>query len=338
MHVKFKEVEERYWFLFTRYLSKESSLEENEELKDIIAGDQKYKQLFEQNSAIWNGKKKSDPSQFDHEKIKRRVFENIKSEDPVPVTSNHSYLRYAAVMIFMICVGYVAYNFAKKKEPVIEPVTITKSTDDDQRGTFALTDGTKVVLNENSSITYLDDLAHSGERRVQLVGEAYFKVAKNPDLPFVVNTGNVLTRVLGTSFNVRAFPNHDVEVTVETGKVLVESQFKGVALESNQQATVNLETSNILKSSIDSKNVTVWKNTEMEFDMVSLKEAFFIMERYYNVTIITNDQTDLSCTFRSKYENENLETVLQGLKLIFDFDYKILEGNKIKISGAGCKP
>ena len=336
--MKFKEVEERYWFLFTRYLSKESSLEENEELKDIIAGDQKYKQLFEQNSAIWNGKKKSILARFDNEKIKRRVFENIITEDPLPAASNHSYLRYAAVIIFMICIGYVAYNFTNTEEPVIEPVAITKSTDDNQRAMFTLTDGTKVWLHENSSITYLDDLAHTGERSVQLVGEAYFNVTKNPALPFVVNSGNVFTRVLGTTFNVRAFPNNDVEVTVESGKVLVESQFKGVALESNEQATVNLETSNILKSTIDSKNVTVWKNIEMELDMVSLKEAFFIMERYYNVKIITDDQSDLSCTVRAKYENEKLENVLQGLMLLFDFDYKILEGDEIKISGTGCKP
>lgn len=329
-------MEDRFWYIFTRYLSKESSLEENEELKDIISSVPKYKVIFEQYSPIWNDKTNNQEWRFDKEKIKNRVFENIKSENLSPVNYSIPRWSYAAIILFMICTVYVVYNFITKTDQPIVPITITKSTADNQRAMFTLIDGTEVWLRGNSSITYNEELAIDGVRSVQLTGEAYFNVAKNPDLPFIVVTGEVSTRVLGTKFNVRAFPKNDVEVTVESGEVLVESHYNEVALESNEQATVDLGTSEIVKNRINSKYVTVWKNQVMDMDMVSLKEAFFIMERYYNVTIITDKQADLNCTVRSKYKNENMETVLQGLQLIFDFDFEILEDNKIKITGSGC--
>lgn len=329
-------MEERFWYIFTRYLSKESSLEENEELKDIISSVPKYKVIFEQYSPIWNDKKNDQEWRFDKEKIKNRVFDNIKTESLSPVNYSIPRWSYAAIILFLICTVYVVHNFITKTDQQIVPITITKSTADNQRAMFTLIDGTEVWLRGNSSITYNKELAIDGVRSVQLTGEAYFDVAKNPDLPFIVVTGEVSTRVLGTKFNVRAFPQNAVEVTVESGKVLVESHYNEVALESNEQATVDPGNSEIVKNRIKSKYVTVWKNQVMDMDMVSLKEAFFIMERYYNVTIITDKQADLNCIVRSIYKNENLETVLQGLQLIFDFNFEILEENKIKITGSGC--
>ncbi len=329
-------MEERFWYIFTRYLSKESSLEENEELKDIISSVPKYKVIFEQYSPIWNDKTNDQEWRFDKEKIKNRVFENIKSESLSPVNYSIPRWSYAAIILFMIFTVYVVHNFITNTDQQIVPITITKSTADNQRAMFTLIDGTEVWLRGNSSITYNKELAIDGVRSVQLTGEAYFDVAKNPDLPFIVVTGEVSTIVLGTKFNVRAFPQNAVEVTVESGKVLVESHYSKVALESNEQATVDPGNSEIVKNRIKSKYVTVWKNQVMDMDMVSLKEAFFIMERYYNVTIITDKQADLNCIVRSIYKNENLETVLQGLQLIFDFNFEILEENKIKITGPGC--
>ncbi len=339
MVVKMEKVEERFWYLFTRYLSKESSLEENEELKDIVSGEKKYKQLFEQNGRIWHQKDLGQVNMFDKELIKKQVLDQIRSEDTKPAKHQLSLSLWSLVALFLVIVGigtfsYMSYDQEKQDK---QPTTITKSTDEHQRAMFILRDGTKIWLHENSSIAYQDQLEHDGIRQVQLTGEAYFNVTKNPNVPFIVKTGNISTKVLGTTFNVRAFPQDDVEVTVETGKVLVENQHNEISLKPNEQAVVSRKTNDIMKNNINSAYVTVWKNPDLEFDMIPLKEAFFMMERYYNVKIITDSKSDLSCTVRSIYKGEKLETVLQGLQLIFHFDYEMTgDSSVIKITKAAC--
>ncbi|MCG8307944.1 MAG: DUF4974 domain-containing protein, partial [Cytophagales bacterium] len=79
-----------------------------------------------------------------------------------------------------------------------------------------------------------------------------------------------------------------------------------------------------------------WKNEFIEFDLISLDKAFFILERYYNVSIDVNRNAIRHCMVRSRYENENLETVLIGLQLIFEFDYEFINDNKILIKNTRC--
>ncbi len=332
-------MEERFWYLLTHYLSHESSLEENEELKDLISSEPRYKQLFEQHGGLWNDiVKNKHQVHFDKDKIKSKVLSNVSLQKAQEVKSSSFNLwKYAAIIILLIACGAVFYAGLESENQVTTSPFISKTTGANQRAMVTLKDGTEVWLQENSSLTYAEDLIREGERRVQLIGEAFFNVTKNKEFPFIVKTGAVSTKVLGTSFNVRAFPEDNVEVTVATGKVRVSNQLTGVALEPDEQAVINRLTNNIQKQKIQADHVTLWKNPELTFNRVSLKEAFFMLSRYYNVKINVDDVSDLSCPVRAKYRGESLETVLEGLQLIFDFKYQFIHDKQIKITGSGCQ-
>ena len=99
---------------------------------------------------------------------------------------------------------------------------LEKTTQHGQKSTVVLEDGTKISLNSGSRLTYPAQF-DKDSREVVLEGEAFFEVTRNTEKPFIVRSGDLVTTVLGTSFNIKAFPTENIAVTVATGKVRVEN-------------------------------------------------------------------------------------------------------------------
>ena len=124
-----------------------------------------------------------------------------------------------------------------------------------------LADGTKVWLNAGSKITY-DNSFNSSNRRIQLVGEGYFKVAKNAELPFVVEAGEVAVKAVGTAFNVKAYPDENLlETTLVEGKVDVSMGSDHVLLLPDQKITIEAPNKIVSKMNYSLlKNVNTARN------------------------------------------------------------------------------
>ncbi len=223
-----------------------------------------------------------------------------------------------------------------------------------------LPDGSVVNLNSGSSLTYSISDFDSVNRSVFLIGEGFFNVAKNAKRPFYVNTHGMKLKVLGTTFNVKAYPDENTEeATLVSGKVEIYASSdkmesgKPVVLKPNQIAIFDKSKNNLHSFSktdltsteivpaklraVNSQpalktNQTIsWKENMLTFDNENFNDLIVKIERWYDVKIVVNDPELLSVRFTGRFDKENIEQVLNALVTIAPFNYTIKQ-NLITIS------
>lgn len=192
-----------------------------------------------------------------------------------------------------------------------------------------LPDGTVVDLNVGSQLEF--PKSFDGETRlVKLQGEAFFDVVRNEEKPFVIETDQLDVRVLGTSFNVKAYKDDVMsEVTVSSGMVRVDAKQgdQKIILEAGDAADFNASAKILEKRSVASTNYKSWKTLEIEFDDTPLNEIIDVIEQTYHVNIqvdasVLTSEKVLKATF-SKY---SLEHVLESVCSSFNLTYKVEGG------------
>jgi len=192
-----------------------------------------------------------------------------------------------------------------------------------------LSDGTTVILNADSRLTFPNKFSGS-ERVVQLVGEAYFNVAKDSKHPFIVETEKVKTRVLGTEFNMTAYPEQRTNVTLISGKVVVDDMRNKQTIELKPGENAMLQDNNKFKiTNVDTEYYIQWKEGYFYFDNVTLIDVARELGRWYNVNIQINDNSLMS--YRLHFfadRNEDINQVVQGLNQ-FSYLHVVKDGNKI---------
>ena len=150
---------------------------------------------------------------------------------------------------------------------------------------IVLADGTKVFLNASSEIYY--PVVFPGDKReVGLKGEAYFEVAKDEHRPFFVQTGDVRIRVLGTSFNVTSYPEHEkIETTLEQGRIQITNGKEQVDVVPGKQVVYDKKNSQFKMRSVDTKLYTSWKDGYYKFDQMTLEEIMETLALWYDLNV-----------------------------------------------------
>jgi ferric-dicitrate binding protein FerR (iron transport regulator) len=200
---------------------------------------------------------------------------------------------------------------------------ITQSAAKGEIKTLFLPDGSQLILNSNSSITYSNDFKDN--RKLTLKGEAYFKVLRNPKSPFTVETPQFTTKVLGTSFTIKAYANYPSTISVLSGKVEVNSKenpIQNVFLTKNQQLRfTNLQ---LPKRTNDSyEDFLAWTKNNIVLKNTSLGETAEILRNKFNVTILFDNPKLEQLKISGKFKNETIATILttiaEGKQLEIDF-------------------
>lgn len=237
----------------------------------------------------------------------------------------------AAITLLIVCsVVYQNFFVSPTVESVESLATVNKSTAAGQRLRFYLPDSTLVFLNAESKIEFTENFA--GGRNVHLSGEGFFEVAHDSLRPFTVHANGLGITALGTSFNVKAFPNEEeTSVALLTGKVIIDDDDskRSVFLTPGQQAKVSINQTGITKSAIENPEVLNWRKGILHFKQNSLKEVTYALERWYGVEIDINGEGK-SLTFNGSFDDENLQNVLELLSLSGGFEFKI-EKKKVTI-------
>ncbi|MNK00160.1 fec operon regulator FecR [compost metagenome] len=184
---------------------------------------------------------------------------------------------------------------------------------------IVLPDGTKVWMNANSSLSYPSKFA-GAERLVELHGEAYFEVTKNPKQPFIVKTTEQQIKVLGTHFNINAYDNdRTVQTTLVEGKVEVQHQQQKMVLIPNQQAISKGST--LSKKNVDATEYITWRDGYFTFHNATPNEIMQQLARWYDLNVRL-DNSEINERFSGKINKQmNLQeilTVLQTAGLNFD--------------------
>ena len=168
---------------------------------------------------------------------------------------------------------------------------------------LVLSDGTRIWMNADSELVYPEHFT-GPRRKVELKGEAYFEVAQNTECPFHVVVGDMEVKVLGTSFNISAYPNAKRQTTLAEGSVTVHWQQQEMLIRPGQQVTESNE--GLQVKQVNVANYTGWKDRRFIYENQNLGEVLKELERWYDVEIITADQTigTLHLTANlPKYEN-----------------------------------
>ena len=153
-----------------------------------------------------------------------------------------------------------------------------------------LSDGTKVMLNANSTLEYPVSFDDAEAREVRLKGEAHFEVTKNPHRPFVVKAGEMQTQVLGTIFDVKAYRKDAPKVTLMQGKVKVSNADTEVEMRPGQTATLQADKIVVSKASSSASD---WLEGDFDMDQVTLAEAMSDIGAWYNKTVVFQSQANM---------------------------------------------
>lgn len=320
-----------YTDLLDRFHQGRTSEEENRQLRGLIGSSPDS--LFEQYSREkWNGSSNEIPESL-KDKMKSDIFQRINIlEDLEKKTRRRRafvWIRTAAVAASVCIASFLGYHFANVTRPVQEFEVVA---DRGQKSEVTLPDGSKVWLNSASRIRYTSDY-NGKNRNIALSGEAYFEVAKNEDIPFIVNAKEVSVKALGTKFNVESYPDdYEIVTTLIEGRVLTAAKGKSEILEPMQQSVYNRKSDTLKKDDVPSSAHPVpWRNDEIFFDGESLAQIAPMLERMYNVKVIIGDSRIAEYTYTGLIRNNSLQNVLDLISGTSPVKYR-MNGNTIKLS------
>lgn len=324
-----------------KYLSDNSDSQEREELFAWVKENPANKKLLEDSMEVWDVAESSDlafqpnmeAAWGNMDKRLNQARGEDKQEAVIrPIGFFRPWMRIAAAVLFLVSIAVWQYS------NYIGQQIITTQTIAQEKTTIDLPDGTKVWLNQKSSLYYEKQF---DKRIVHLEGEAFFDVAKMKGQSFEIYAGKSKTSVLGTSFNVRAYPDENkVEIAVETGKVEFSAENKpseNVQLTPGEFATYTKTTEAVDKITFTKLNAAAWKKGALRFNNSQLDEVIESLERYYDIDIEVSNNKIYNCiwTITKTHEKPVLEDLLKQISYTNDLTLES-EGKVFRLSGIGC--
>jgi transmembrane sensor len=293
----------------------------------------------------------------------RRMPATASSKEIIFTGYIRSVMRYAAVFILAFGFSWLVHLYFLNRTttppmPMAEQIQ-TVEVPYGSKSRLVLPDGSVVNLNSGSSLKYSSSDFNSGSRSVLLTGEGFFSVTKDSKRPFYVITPGIKVKVLGTTFNLKAYTDENMEeATLVSGMVEIYASSdktekeKPIILKPNQRAVflksgndfltndtgmdnlaiipVKLKTVNLQPSSRTEQTIS-WKENELIFDNESFSSLVIRIERWYDVNILVDNPELNSARFTGKFDKETLEQVLNALVTVTPFKYNIKQ-NLITIS------
>ncbi len=324
--------------LITRYLSGDLPEGQAELLMRWIDESKENRTFFEESQALWELSSQYD-DQFETDVAKAWTIVEKKINQPEIVATSPrrslptSLWRIAAAVALLLVVGFALFQLTTPKVP--PPLVF--QTAEDQRQQIDLPDGSTVWLNENSRLSYQPPFTL---RKVKLEGEAFFEVAEDKAHPFEILAANSKTVVLGTQFNVRAYPDEpEVAVTVKSGQValraLSEPQ-EQLILRAGQSGQLSRADEQVSQLPAAQTNADAWKTRRLEFEDVPLRQVLPALERYFDLEIEVSDEKLLNCHLNGTYDKPQIEHIMEVLQFILNVQVEEQQG-KYVINGKGCE-
>lgn len=299
-------------------------------LQDWLATAPENKQDFKKYTKIWDGitvlaKRRKYNTDAAWEKVNAQILRQSVFSNRFKIS-----LISAAAASLLILFGFSFYFFWITQNTE-EPLKLT--TELGSRSEVTLPDGTKVKLNAGSELTYRYD-RHKKTRNVQFSGEGYFEVEKNKK-PFIVSLQNGLTlKVLGTKFNLSAYPDDAIiKTTLTEGKVeLQDSERERLILAPGQVGSFNKKSGNLYYSAEEAPHNLSWMEKKLYMDNMPLNEICKTLERWYDVQItFTEKETGENIHYTGVLQEKSIYDVFDALNEISEIEYRI-EGKNINVS------
>jgi len=334
------------WQLLQKYLSGECDPQELDDVETWVQADEENQEFMKSLEKIWEVEPrdgitvdaKSAWASFQHKLSEKDPKSKKKSRKSYTSATSNRKLgwRKAAAMAAaaVVLIAFLFYVFMPQlntgarmasNKPKMERISTRRG----QRTILRLSDGTLVHLNAASTIRIPTEFGDS-TRDVYLKGEAFFEVTHNPKKPFLVHTPDAYTRVLGTKFDVKAYPGDDpVQVVVKEGRVALGST-------ANPDTTHNKITRNHMGtlsrqgkmqiSEVEIDKYLGWKDGRLVFESTPLRKMIPQLERWYDIHIEVVDSSLYSQKMTATFKDEPMSEVFKIIALSLDAGYERKDG------------
>lgn len=325
-------MQERLEYLFSQYLENKSTRKELEEFFGYIKKAEYDERLREMIRQVYDHIRKEDSFMTSVDERGQLVFKEPEWLQQPTVSLKKRGSR-AAVLVAGLLIVVAGIIWLTARQPSgndhTAMVSLTRKTTDRSESKFILLeDSTQVWLNAASSLEYPDQF-NNKKREVYLSGEAYFDVKHADKIPFIIHTGPISTTVMGTAFNIKAYPGQqNITVSVSRGRVSVSRKNGWLAtLVNGQQVKVAREGMAVTEKKIPTSGVAAWQQGNILYDDETFGEIIADMERTYNVGITVEDNSIRDLKVSTSFKREiGIEQALQVLCKLTDTELKKTDG------------
>lgn len=311
---------------YYKYLTNEATVSEKEEFYKKLRENSELERDFINVLSLWD--LASISKTFSPSKRKERLFEifwqKIHNRQNKGKRLIYSVIPYAAIFILLIAFSCFAYYLGYHNSGKQNGSYTTISCAAGDKSSVLLPDSTEVCLNAGSKLVFKNNFGN-GKREVYLMGEAFFDVKQNKKNPFVVNANDIKVEVLGTRFNVKAYPEDTkITSTLIEGRLYISSDSQSASLSPSQKVIFNKNTKKMdLIVLEDTDPDTEWKDGRLIFRNQSLADLEHMLERWFDVDIEFADEVVKTRRFTGILERESILEAVSYFGNSKFVDYKI---------------
>lgn len=345
--------EEIFFKLLSRQLAGEATEKDLHQLIKMIDADPELKKLY----LSFNAKEGEVPEEEMSKAEQAFALHSLKMHLHVPDSTIHENsgkrkqrLWFAGATCLLICMTLFMLLYPFGTDTLTKSQVVTKKG---SKTMVKLPDGSAVWINSDSRLQYANDFKGKS-REVWLDGEAFFDVKKDPAHPFIIHTNKINIKVLGTSFNVKSYPDDQViETSLIRGRIEVsfnDRPAENIILRPNEKLTVRKDQSEPVKSALGAERPskikldnllppndqsplveTAWMDNKIAFSNSPLSEVAHLLERRFDITIEFKNQDVMKYRYTGIFDDESINDILNIMKISKPFNYK-LDGKKLTIT------
>jgi ferric-dicitrate binding protein FerR (iron transport regulator) len=318
-------MEERIRYLFRLYLENKCSQQELEEFLSYIRASSHDETLRSLIKKVYENKAAETIQTYVNEHGTLILTDADEAPADIGVPKRRSRSRRLTIVVLLLLIAaapaFWLVNSQKHQPPASIAAALTKRTTERSEYKYLLLpDSTQVWLNASSTLEFPEHFLNN-KREVTLSGEAYFDVRHSEKTPFIIYTGKISTTVLGTSFNIKAYPDRQhIIVSVSTGKVKVSYNNVPLAtLIKGQQIKVNSRLNTMEEKKIAPAEVAAWQQGKMSYDDEAFEDIVADLERLYNVKIRIDNEAVRTLKVSTSFRREiGIEQALEVLCRLTD--------------------
>ena len=335
---------DHYIQLIYKYFKGAISSKEKIELKNWLDASEENRTLKNNIEQDWKLSEQYSPDldidvKADFKRLQQRIRAQKAKQNTEPkirsINSRQQWFAIAAAIILAITAGWWLTN---DDHGAIEQSLQIAQTSIGEKREILLVDGSKVWLNENSRLSFPTSFS-SNQRKVELEGEAFFEIEKNPDAPFTIEMAEANVTVLGTSFNINArAENPQLAVIVRTGKVRLQSNQnkESLILIKGEKGLLDVKSHVLEKQKEADSNDFAWQTGVLRFKGKPLSEVIDIINDFYKGEATISQISMRQCLFDGRLQEENLQGALESIADAFQMTITQKSETRFELSNGVC--